>query len=87
MRYWCRFFAPNPSTLMMSPCFHSVASPAAPEQIVDTDELDRPVLDVTVVVFGVDEDPRVRIRPFELGDGARQLDGPVDVELGGKRVM
>lgn len=68
-------------------CFHCVACPAAPEQSVYTEELDRPALNVIVIVFDVDEEPRMRIRPFDSRDCARQRDGSVDVELGGERVV
>lgn len=68
-------------------CIHFVACPAPPEQTVCTDKLNRPVPNVTVVVFGVDEEPRVGVRPLDSRDGARQLHGPGDIELGGKRVV
>lgn len=63
---------------------HSVACPAAPNQRVDTEKLYRPALHVIVVILDVDVEPRVGIRPLDSSDRARQLDGPVDVELGGK---
>ena len=68
-------------------CAHFVARPAAPDQRVNAEQLDRPALDVAVVVFGVDEEPGVGICPFDSRDRARQFDGPVDIELGGKRVV
>jgi len=68
-------------------CLHCVACPTPPQQPVCTDKFNRPVLNVTVVVFGVDEEPRVGVRPFDSRDGARQLHGSIDVELGGKRVV
>ena len=68
-------------------CVHFVARPAATDQRVYAEQFDRPALDVAVVVFGVDEEPGVGIRPFDSRDRARQFDGPVDIELGGKRVV
>src|SRR5258705_12418770 len=56
---------------------------AAAEKRVRRPGLDGPGLDRAIPLLDVDMDPGVRVDPFDLRDGSRQLDGPVDVEFGG----
>src|SRR6185295_18923161 len=48
---------------------------------------DHPLDGVALVVEHGDVDPRVRVDELHLRDLAWQCDGPVDVELGGERVV
>src|SRR5918993_483165 len=69
------------------PGLERVARPSIAHQPVRRAELEVPHLRLAGFVFTVDEQPRVRIRPFELLDRSAHGDGAGPIELRGKRMM
>src|SRR5690606_3719817 len=63
------------------------AREAASRERVHAEELDRPLRAVAVGVRRFHVHPRMRIRPFDLRDGAGDLDRLADVELRRERMM
>src|SRR5437763_14323282 len=61
--------------------------PAAAQQRVGSAGLDHPVRHAAVGVLDVEINPRVRIDPFHLRDGALQLDGLLRVKLRGEGMV
>src|SRR4029453_19046495 len=62
-------------------------SKAAAEKRVWRPRLYGPFLGWPIPFLYVDMDPGVRVDPFDLRDGSRQLDWPVDVEFGGEGMV
>src|SRR4030095_376785 len=62
-------------------------SKAAAEKRVWRPRLDGPFLGCAIPFLDVDMDPGVRGDAFDLRDGSRQLDWPVDVEFGGEGMV
>jgi hypothetical protein len=58
--------------------------PAAAHQAVGRPELEIPVDHVAFLIFDVDVDSSVRVRPFQLGHGAGQRDRLVAIEFSGE---
>ena len=66
---------------------HGVAIPAVADQRVRGAALDHPLLLLTGRGRDLDVQPRVRVAELHLRDDAVELDRPVDVELGGERMV
>src|SRR6185503_19752163 len=68
--------------------FQGQSRPAGPHETARGGQLEPPIGDFTrLFVLRVDINPRVRVRPFELGHSASYLDRLICVEFRGERVM
>ena len=80
--------ARQPETVIRVADLHrDVASPADSVQRDRRITLELPIDDVALLVFDVEIDVRVRVRPLDLREHARQRDRWVDVVLGAERMV